>query len=105
MSHSITKTKVNFSGKIAIASVFLIAAMITGQAQANPFTPSEQVAVDQHLEIIANQQELSDEAMIQNQQQDFDAGLESAEDKFMNSICDERGREYDNATEVCYEQQ
>ena len=104
MSHAITKTKVSFSGKIALLSVFIIGAMITGQASANGFTPSEQAAVNQHMELVSVQQDISDEAMIDNQQQDFDAGLEKAETKFMSNICNEHGREYDNATEVCYEQ-
>ncbi|AQS40375.1 hypothetical protein Sps_05306 [Shewanella psychrophila] len=104
MSHAITKTKINFSGKVALFSVFIIGAMITGQASANDFTPSEQAAIDQHMELLSEQQVKSDEAMIDNQQQGFDAGLEKAENKFMTNICDEHGREYDNATEVCYEQ-
>lgn len=103
MSHAITKTKVNFSGKIALLSIFIIGVMITGQASANDFTPSEQAAIDQHMELLSEQQDRSDEAMIDNQQQGFDTGLEKAENKFMSSICNEHGREYDNATEVCYE--
>lgn len=103
MSHSITQTKVNFSGKVALFSLFLMAAMITGQAQAKDFSPSEKAAVSQHFEILANQQAQSDDAMIEHQQQNFEAGLESAEDQFMHNICDEHNRQYDDATEVCYE--
>lgn len=104
MSHANTKTNVNFSGKIALVSVFILGAMITGQASANGFTPSERAAVNQHIELLSEQQDRSDEAMINNQQLDFNLGLENAENKFMSNICNEHGRAYDNATEVCYDQ-
>lgn len=103
MSHTITQTKTVFSGKVALLSGLIIGAMLSGQAFANDFTPAEQASIDQHYEILADQQAQSDGAMINNQQQDFDADLEKAEDQFMNNICDEHGRAYDNATEVCYE--
>lgn len=104
MSHANTKTNVNFSGKIALVSVFILGAMITSQASANNFTPSERAAVNQHIELLSEQQDRSDEAMIDNQQLDFNLGLEKAENKFMSNICNEHGRAYDNATEVCYDQ-
>ena len=104
MSHANTKTNVNFSGKIALVSVFILGAMITGQASANGFTPSERAAVNQYIELLSEQQDRSDEAMIDNQQLDFNLGLEKAENTFMSNICNEHGRAYDNATEVCYDQ-
>jgi len=102
MSHSITQTKVAFSGKVAFIAALLIASAFVGQAKADELTPTEQAAVTQHFDILATQQHESDNSLIENQQHEFDVELSTAEDQFMDRACDERGMQYDNDAEVCY---
>lgn len=102
MSHSITRTKVMFSGKIALLAAVLIVTAFAGQATADELTPTEQAAVTQHFDILATQQHESDNSLIENQQHEFDVELSMAEDQFMDRACDERGMQYDNDAEVCY---
>lgn len=104
MSHSISKTKIHFSGKFAIIAALLVGFAFTNQASADGFTQTQQAAVDQHFDILTRQQDKSDNKILNNQQQNFDDELEMAEDKFMTQICDEHGRVYDNKSQTCYEQ-
>ncbi|ABV35216.1 conserved hypothetical protein [Shewanella sediminis HAW-EB3] len=103
MSHSITQTKVMFSGKIAFIAALLIASAFVGQAKADELTPIEQAAVNHHLEILATQQSESESSLIESQLHDFDAELSTAEEQFMDKTCDDNGLQYDSDAEVCYE--
>ncbi len=103
MSHSITRTKVMFSGKVALLAAALIATAFAGQATANELTPTEQAAVSQHFDILATHQHESEDSLIENQQHEFDVELSTAEEQFMDRVCDDNGMQYDNDAEVCYE--
>lgn len=103
MSHSITQTKIAFSGKVAFIATLLIASAFVGQAKADELTPTEQAAVNHHLEILATQQSKSENSLIESQQDEFDLELSTAEEQFMDKTCDDNGMHYDNDAEVCYE--
>ncbi len=103
MSHSITQTKVMFSGKVALLAAVLIATAFAGQATADELTPTEQAAVTQHFEILATQQHESENSLIESQQHEFDVELSTAEEQFMDKTCDDNGLQYDSDAEVCYE--
>jgi len=103
MSHSITQTKVAFSGKVAFIASLLIASAFFGQARAGELKPSAQAVVEQHFEILATQQSESDNSLIESQQDEFDEELSTAEEQFMDKTCDENGLQYDSDAEVCYE--
>ncbi|WP_299790425.1 hypothetical protein [uncultured Shewanella sp.] len=103
MSHSITQTKVAFSGKVALIAGLLIATAVIGQVKADELTPSEKAAVNQHFEILATHQSESENALIESQQDEFELKLSTAEELFMDKTCDDNGLHYDSNAEVCYE--
>lgn len=103
MSNSITTTRVNFSGKMALIAAVIVAFAISTQVKANELTQSEQAAVQQHFEILDHHQQASEAQIIDDIQANLDQQMEQAETQFMETTCAEHDRQYDSETQVCYE--
>ena len=102
MSNSLIATRVNFSGKMALIAAMILGFAISSQVQASELTPPQRAAVEQHNEILDQQQQASEVQIINDIQTNLDEQMEQAEEHFMETACAEYDRQYDNDTQVCY---
>ncbi|QYJ90447.1 MULTISPECIES: hypothetical protein [Shewanella] len=95
-------THTRFSGRFALlASLILGFAFISG-ANASELSDSERAAVEQHFQILDQQQEASDNQTLDGFQADLDSQLEQAEEEFMEGACAEHELTFDSDSQVCY---
>lgn len=71
-------------------------------ANANELSDSERAAVEQHFQILDQQQEASDNQTLDGFQADLDSQLEQAEEEFMEGACAEHELTFDSDSQVCY---
>ncbi|WP_153914134.1 hypothetical protein [Shewanella sp. TC10] len=106
MNKNTTKAALSMTSmtkKLSLAATFLVAIAMSSSSFAHQFDVDAQgeQAIKEHQQLLSQYMASAEQEYVSELNQDFNKQLETAENKFLDEKCEQRGMDFDTQSEVC----
>ncbi|MCL1046715.1 hypothetical protein Q4601_10275 [Shewanella sp. 1_MG-2023] len=106
MNNISTQTTFSTTGmtkKLSLAATFFIALVVSSSSFAYQFDVDAQgeQAIKEHRQLMVQHMASAEQEYSAELNQDFDKQMKTAESKFLDQKCEQRGLDFDTRSEVC----
>ncbi|MCL1068618.1 hypothetical protein L2735_17750 [Shewanella olleyana] len=98
-----TLSTTGMTKKLSLAATFLVAIVASSSSFAHQFDVDAQgeQAIKEHQQLLSQHIASAEQEYESELNQDFNKQLQTAENKFLDKKCEQRGMEFDSQSEVC----